>query len=49
MAFAKLKAHLRHIGARTIGNLWKAIGSTSNLYSPDECWDYFHAAGYAPY
>ena len=24
MAFAKLKAHLRHIGARTIEELWKA-------------------------
>lgn len=27
---AKLKAHLRHIGARTIDDLWKAIGSTCN-------------------
>ena len=49
MAFAKLKAHLRHIGARTIDDLWKAIGSPCELYSPDECWNYFHAVGYAPY
>ena len=49
MTRAKLKAHLRHIGARTIDDLWKAIGSTCDFYSPDECWNYFHAVGYAPY
>ena len=48
MAFAKLKAHLRRIGARTIDTLWRAVGSICNLYSPDECWNYFKAAGYAP-
>lgn len=48
MAFAKLKAHLRRIGARTVDDLWKAVGSICDLYSPDECWNYFHAAGYAP-
>jgi hypothetical protein len=31
MAFAKLKAHLRRIGARTIDALWKAIGDICNL------------------
>ncbi len=49
MAFAKLKAHLRHIGERTIDDLWKVIGSTCDLYCPDECWKHFHAVGYAPY
>ncbi len=49
MTRAKHKAHLRHIGARTIDDLWKAIGSTCELYSPDECWNYLHAVGYAPY
>lgn len=48
MAFAKLKAHLRRIGARTIDDLSKAVGSICDLYSADECWNYFHAAGYAP-
>lgn len=48
MAFAKLKAHLRRLSARTIDDLWKAVGSICDLYSPDECWNYFHAAGYAP-
>ena len=46
MAFAKLKAHLRRIGARTIDALWKAVGSICNLYSPDECSNYLKAAGY---
>lgn len=48
MAFAKLKAHLRRIGARTIDALWQAVGSICDLYQPDECWNYFKAAGYAP-
>ena len=48
MAFAKLKAHLRRIGARTIDALWQAVGSICDLYSSDECWNYFKAAGYAP-
>jgi transposase len=47
MAFAKLKAHLRRIGARTIDALWKAVGSICDLYTPQECWNYLKAAGYA--
>jgi transposase len=47
MAFAKLKAHLRRIGARTIDALWKAIGDICALYSEQECWNYFKDAGYA--
>lgn len=46
MAFSKLKAHLRKIGARTIDALWKAVGEICDLYDPDECWNYFKAAGY---
>lgn len=46
MAFSKLKAHLRRIGARTIDDLWKAVGSICDLYSPEECQNYFNAAGY---
>jgi transposase len=48
MAFAKLKAHLRRIGARTIDALWRAIGDICGLYSPDECRNYLIASGYAP-
>lgn len=47
MAFSKLKAHLRRIGARTIDDLWRAVGSICDLYSPEECRNYFTAAGYA--
>lgn len=47
MAFSKLKAHLRRIGARTIDDLWKAVGSICDLYSPEECHNYFKKAGYA--
>ena len=48
MAFAKLKAHLRRIGARTIDALWRAIGDICALYSEKECWNYLKGAGYAP-
>lgn len=47
MAFAKLKAHLRKAAARTFRDLWKAIGEICSLFQPDECWNYFMAAGYA--
>lgn len=46
MAFAKLKAHLRRIKARSIDDLWKAVGSICDLYSPEECWNYLKEAGY---
>ena len=47
MAFAKLKAHLRKAAARNFDELIKAIGDICNLYKPDECRNYFKAAGYA--
>ena len=46
MAFAKLKAHLRRVGARTIDDLWKAVVNICDLYAPDECWNYLREAGY---
>ena len=46
MAFSKLKAHLRRIGARTFDNLIEAIGNICDLYDPSECWNFFWAAGY---
>ena len=46
MAFAKLKAHLRAMGMRTIDELWKAIGQICDLFNPQECANYFEAAGY---
>ena len=47
MAFAKLKAHLRRIGARTFEELWRAVGHICDLFSPQECWNYLVHAGYA--
>ena len=46
MAFPKLKAHLRRIGARTFDQFIKAIGEICDLFTPDECRNFFHAAGY---
>ena len=46
MAFAKLKCLLRKSAARTIDELWKAIGNICNLFSPEECSNYLAAAGY---
>jgi transposase len=46
MAFAKLKAHLRRIGARTLDDLWRAVGEICDLFDPGECWNYFNEAGY---
>jgi transposase len=46
MAFSKLKAHLRRIGARTIEDLQDAIASVLDIFSPEECANYFDAAGY---
>jgi transposase len=46
MAFSKLKAHLRARAVRTIDELWKAIGQICDLFQPEECKNYFIAAGY---
>ncbi len=46
MAFSKLKENLRATAARTIDDLWKAIGNICKLFSPQECKNYFVAAGY---
>tara|TARA_B100000035_G_scaffold305770_1_gene306997 strand:+ start:636 stop:1064 length:429 start_codon:yes stop_codon:yes gene_type:complete len=47
MAFAKLKAHLRRIGARTFDQMFDALAEVCDLFTPDECWNYFREAGYA--
>ena len=49
MAFAKLEAHLRRIGAGTIDALCRAIGDICALYSEHVCWNDLKDAGYAPY
>ncbi|MEO0613248.1 MAG: transposase [Pseudomonadota bacterium] len=46
VAFSKLKAHLRSIGARTIDDLNNASASILNLYSAEECANYYTAPEY---
>ena len=46
MAFAKLKAMIRKAAARTYDDLWKATGAVCDLFSEEECQNYFNAAGY---
>ncbi|SUZ31714.1 hypothetical protein ROE7235_01464 [Roseibaca ekhonensis] len=46
MAFSKLKALIRKAAARTYDELWKAVGHVCNLFTPDECYNFFKAAGY---
>jgi transposase len=46
MAFAKLKAQIRKAAARSYDALWQAVGHVCNLFSDEECYNYFKAAGY---
>ena len=45
-AFSKLKALLRKAAARTVDELWIAIGDALPRFTPHECANYFTAAGY---
>ena len=45
-AFAKLKALLRAAAARTIPELWDAIKTALDAFSPAECYNYFCSSGY---
>ncbi len=46
MAFSKLKALIRKAAARTYDELWKAAGRVCDLFSDEECYNFFKAAGY---
>lgn len=46
MAFSKLKALLRKAAARTVNDLWDAIAQAIEAFTPQECQNYFAAAGY---
>ena len=46
-AFSKRKAHLRKAGARTFSDLFDAAGDICDLFTSDECWNFFTNAGYA--
>lgn len=47
-AFAKFKAALRRAAERSTEALWSRIGQLINDFSPNECANYFKAAGYVP-
>ncbi len=46
MAFSKLKALIRKAAARTYDDLWQAVGKVCDLFSDEECYNFFKAAGY---
>ena len=45
-AFSKFKANLKRCAARTVTELWEAIGHATHIFTPAECQNYFAAAGY---
>lgn len=45
-AFAKLKALIRKAAARTYEALWQTVGQVCNLFTDEECYNFFKAAGY---
>jgi len=47
-AFAKLKALLRKVAARTRDALWTAVAEAIEAFTRPECANYFTAAGYEP-
>ncbi|WP_103225665.1 IS630 family transposase [Roseibium marinum] len=48
MAFSKLKALLRAKAERTVDALWNSVGDLCAHFKPQECANYFAAAGYEP-
>jgi transposase len=47
MAFSKLKTLLRKKKARTYDDLWQTVGAVCELFSQQECWNYFRQTGCA--
>lgn len=47
MAFSKLKAGLRKAAERSVEPLWARIGCLLDDFRPEECANFFKAAGYA--
>ncbi len=45
LAFSKLKALLRKATARTVDELWDTVADCLGAFTPDECINYFAAAG----
>ena len=47
MACPQLKEQLRRIGARPFDLRIEPIGEICDLFTPDACWNFFKAFGYA--
>ena len=45
--FAKLKHLMRKASPRTVEDTWRKVGSTLDLFSPNECANYLTNSGYA--
>lgn len=46
MAFSKLKTLIRKTAARSYDELWQAVGHVCDLFTEQECTNFFRAAGY---
>ena len=46
LAFSKLKAHLKRLAPRTVDSVWKCAGKILELFSKQECANFFAASGY---
>ena len=46
MAFSKLKAMIRKAAARTYDELWGAVGQVCDLFTEEQCFNFFKATGY---
>ena len=46
LAFSKLKAHMKRLAPRTVDSLWKSVGNVLELFSKQECSNFFAASGY---
>jgi transposase len=48
LAFAKIKAHLRKVAARTVQGLWDAIRDAIDAVTTNDSRNFFRACGYEP-
>ena len=48
LAFSKLKAHMKRLAPRTVDGIWKSAGKILELFSKQECTNFFSASGCGP-
>ena len=48
LAFSKLKAHMKRLAPRTVDAVWKSAGKILELFSKQECANFFAASSYGP-